>query len=100
MLEQTRENDKKIQTVHDSLVDNSRALSEILETLMEQVGGCQAEIQGFTSNAKKAQRKLEQMKCNLHHKKDHPHHNQEAEHEIPNEMDEARKRFDEDLEAM
>ena len=60
---------------------------------MDQVGGCQAEIQGFTNNAKKAQRRLELMIGNLHHGEDHPPHNQEAEHEILNEIDEAKQRF-------
>ena len=67
---------------------------------MDQVSGCQVEIQGFTSNEKRAQRKLELMIDNLRHRKDHPHHSQEAEHEILNEMDEAKKRFDEELAAM
>ena len=57
MLEQIRENDKRYQKVQDFLVDNSRALSAILETSMDQVGGCQVEIQGFTSNVKRAERK-------------------------------------------
>ena len=58
------------------------------------------EINGFTRNAKRAQRKLEQMIGNLHHMKDHPHHNREVEHKILNEMDEARKRFNKELVAM
>ena len=74
MLEQIRENDKRYQKVQDFLVDNSRALSASLDRSMDQVSGCQAEIQGFTSNVKRAQRKLEHMIGNLCHAKDHPHH--------------------------
>ena len=67
---------------------------------MEQVNRCQAEMQGFTINAKNSKRKLEQMIGNIRHKKDQPHHNLEMEHEIMDEMDEVKKRFDEKLEAM
>ena len=40
------------------------------------------------------------MIYNLGHVKDHPHHNREAEHEILNEMDDTKKRIDEELAAM
>ena len=52
------------------------------------------------SNAKRAQKKPEKMIGNLGHKKDHLHHNQEAEHEILSEIYEAKKVFNEDLEDM
>jgi len=100
LLEQTRENHKRFQKVHKFLVDISRVLVAIVETSMEQVGGCQAEIQGFTINAKNAQRKIEQMIGNLHHEKAQQHRDLETEHEITEEIDEAKKRWYEELEAM
>ena len=54
-------------------MDNSMALAQVVETTLEQVGGCQAEIQGFKNNAeeaqetaKEAQRTLVGLIVNLH----------------------------------
>ena len=61
LLEQTRENNKRFQVVQDFLVENSNDIVGIVETSIEQVGRCQAEIHRFTRNAQNVQRRLEQM---------------------------------------
>ena len=67
---------------------------------MDQVGGCQAKIQGFTNNTKKAQKTFKLMIGNIRHRKDHLYQNQEEEREILNRLDEAKQKFDEDLVEM
>ena len=56
LLEQTGGNNKRFQVVQDFLVENSSGMVANVETSIEQVGRCQAEIQRFTRNAKDAQR--------------------------------------------
>ena len=100
LLEQTRENHKRFQKVDKFLVDNSRVLVAIVETSMEQVGGCQAEIQGFTINAKNAQRKIEQMIDSLCQEKTQQNGDLEMEHESMDELDEVKKRWDKKIEEL
>ena len=57
-------------------------------------------MQRFTRNAKNAQRKIEQMIGNLRHEKAQRYCDLEMEHEIMDEIDEAKKRWDEELEEL
>ena len=100
LLEQTRESDKRFQVVKHFLVENCNGMVGIVETLIEQVGGCQAEIQRFTRNAQNAQRRLEQMIESLRQETTQQNGEYAAENEIMGEMDEARRIWDEEVEEL
>ena len=86
---------------------NSTALAQVTETTLEQVGGCQAEIQGFKNNAeeaqktaKEAQRTLVELIDNLHRAKELPQCNGDEGSEILDRMDEAKRILDEEVGEM
>ena len=54
----------------------------LLETSMEQVGGCKVAVQKLTHDAKEAQETLEFLINNLCHGNDIPHHNREEKRNL------------------
>ena len=82
-------------------------MAAVVETTLEQVGGCQAEIEGFKSNAEEAQktaqeahRLLVKLISNLHRAQEQPHNHEEEGRAMMERMDEARRVFDVVVEEM
>ena len=72
----------------------------IVETSIEQVGGCHVEIQRFTRNAQNAKKRTEQMIESLRQETTQQNGDYAAEKEIMGEMNDARRTWDEEVEEL
>ena len=107
LLEQRRENNISQQNDQALLMDNNKALVAAVETALEQVGGCQAEIQVFKSNTEEAQKTAQEAQrllvnpiTNLHRVQGQSQNHEEEGRVIMERVDEARRVFDEAVEEM
>ena len=73
------------------MLENSNGMVGIVETSIEQVGGCQAEIQRFTRNYQNAQKRTEQMIESLRQETIQQNGDYAAENGIMGEMNNARR---------